>query len=125
MAVRKAKKQAATGAAYTNVLLEQMRSEQRAMFGAMNAWGERLERKFDARFEQVDQRLGNLEAAVLQNSRDIKQNTEDIRRLASELADLREEVRRLRNDFDTREEKARIAALEARVTELERRVKTG
>ncbi len=66
----------------------------------------------------MNERLSNLEAAVMQNSRDIQQNTRDI-------ADLREEMRRLRHDFDSREEKTRIAALEERVTKLERQLKAG
>lgn len=129
------KKAASRGVAYTNVLLEQIRAEGRATLEAVKSMEQSLRRDFGEQFARVNERLSNLEAAVMQNSRDIQRNSEDIRknsedirknsediqRLDAEVAGLRDEIRRLRHDFDTREERARIADLEARVTKLERR----
>jgi len=116
----------------TNVLLEDIRAQQNVMFEAMTSWRDELRREFREGFAHVNRRLDILEAAVRQNSEDIKKNSEDIkknsediRRLSQELDDLRVEVRRLRADFDGREELARIVLLEGRVTELERKLAAG
>jgi hypothetical protein len=118
MAARKRKNGTTEGVAHTNVLLEQIRGDQRAMFEAMNAGFEGLRREMDTRFTRVDERLAILEAVVRQNSADIK-------RLATEIDELRAEIRGLRRDFDTREERERIAALEQRVAKLEQTLKVG
>lgn len=125
MAARTRSKRAPATAHQFGAILEEVRSQQTAMLEAISAWGERLERKFDVEFSRVNERLDNLEAAVRQNSLDIKKNSDDIRRLNAEVADLRAEVRQLRTDFDGRHEKAQIAVLEARVTRLEQHVKIG
>ena len=118
MAARKKRTTDAEGVGYTNVLLEQIRAKQDAMYEAMIAMGAGIRRELRSQIAKVTARLDDLEAVV-------KQNSADIRALRAEVAELRAEVRQLRHDFDNRDERAKIAALEARVTELERRVKAG
>ncbi len=98
----------------TNVLLEDIRAGQKAMFEGMTAMGSMLRAEFREELAKVHVRLEALESAVKQNTAEIKQSSADIR-------ELREELRRLRHEFNHREELARIASLEERVTALEQR----
>jgi predicted RNase H-like nuclease (RuvC/YqgF family) len=132
MAARKSKTALAEQVAYNNVLLEQIRSDQKAMYEAMIAMNEGLRRELRSEIGKVTARLEVLESVVKQNSEDIRTLRTEVGQLRSEVAELRAdvaslrtEVERLRNDFEKRDEVARIAALEARVTELERRLKVG
>ena len=125
MAARKKRTADAEGVGYTNVLLEEIRAKQDAMYEAMVAMGEGLRGEFRSEIAKVTQRLDVLESVVRQNSEDIKVLRAEVAELRAEVAELRTEVRQLRRDFDNREERTKIAALEARVTELERLVKAG
>src|SRR5438045_2038913 len=98
MAARKKRTTDAQGIGYTNVLLEEIRSKQDAMYEAMIAMGEGLKREFRSEIAKVTERLDTLESVV-------KQNSEDICALRAEVAELRAEVRQLRHDFDNREER--------------------
>jgi predicted nucleic acid-binding Zn-ribbon protein len=92
----------------TNVLLEDVQSKFEIVLEAVISSRDYLDRKFEARFVAIEERLSNLEFAVKQNSKDI-------------LA-LREDLNQLRRDFEHRQELQRIAALERRVEALERTV---
>ncbi len=91
----------------TNVLLEDVQSKFEIVLEAVNSSRDYLDRKFEARFVAIEERLSNLEFAVRQNSKDI-------------LA-LRDDLNQLRKDFDQRQELQRIAVLERRVDMLERK----
>ena len=116
--IRAGKRTPSEGVAKTHALIEQIRSEQRAMFASMTASFEALRRDLRGDLAWVEKRAAALEAAVTQGSADIGL-------LERQVVQLSSEVRRLRRDFDSREETARIAALEARVTKLEELLKVG
>src|SRR4029453_1132963 len=63
----------------TGVLLEEMRAQNRATIEAVGASRVALEDKINSPARETGGRLTVLEAAVRQNSRDIKKNSEDIR----------------------------------------------
>ncbi len=114
---------------YTNVILEEVRSQQKAMFEAITSMREEFTRTLNERFDAVELRLQALESAVRENSADIQKNSadiqknsEDIRRLFEITSELRLEIRSLRADFEQREDRARIAALEDRLQKLEQRM---
>lgn len=96
-----------SAAARTNILLEEIKAQNRATYEAVMNVKEELERKFDARFDRIEARLDVLESAV--------------KALFAEVAALRAEVNQLRHDFDHREELGRLEALERRVEALEKR----
>ena len=91
------------------VLLEEMRAQNRATIEAVEASRVALEGKIDSFADETGGRLTVLEAAVRQNSRDIKRNSEDIRKNGEDLRVLIERVDSL-------------GSLDQRVSTLERRV---
>ena len=96
-----------TAAERTNVLLEDIKAQNRATIEAVWNAKEELERKFGERFERIEQRLDRVEDAIRYHSK--------------EIAELRTELRQLRSDFDERTELSRLDALERRVALLEKR----
>ena len=90
-----------------NVLLEDIKAQNRVTLEAVLSSKEELERKFGERFERIEERLDRVEDAIRHHSK--------------EIAELREELHQLRNDFAQREELARLDALERRVDALEKR----
>lgn len=107
-------------------LLEDLRSQQDVMLEGIASISERLDRTMTLEAGQrLERRILDLEAVVRQNSADIRKHSEELQKHSEELREMRDELRRLRTDFDAREEKARVAALEARVTRLEQQLKVG
>jgi hypothetical protein len=90
------------------VLLEEMRAQNRATIEAVEASRVALEGKIDSLGRETGGRLTVLEAAVRQNSRDIKKNSEDIRTNG-------EDIRVLTERVDS------LGPLDQRVSALERR----
>jgi hypothetical protein len=88
------------------VILEEIRSQNRATIEALQASEARLERKIDDGLGGVHLRLDVVEGVVRQNSKDILQNSTDIRQ----------------NTADIRQNSADIQALTQRVGELDTRV---
>ena len=117
-----------------NVLLEDIQSKFEIVLEAVNSSRDYLDRKFEARFVAIEERLSNLEFAVRQNSKDILALREDVNHLRKDVDLLRTDVDllrkdfdhlrkdfdHLRKDFDQRQELQRIAALERRVDALEK-----
>src|SRR6266536_1862406 len=67
------------------VLLEEMRTQNRAAIEAVEANRVALEDKIDALARETGGRLAILETAVRQNSADIRQNSEEIRRNSEDI----------------------------------------
>ncbi len=103
-----------------NVLLEDIQSKFEIVLEAVNSSRDYLDRKFEARFVAIEERLSNLEFAVRQNSKDILALREDVNHLRKDVDLLRKDFDHLRKDFDQRQELQRIAALERRVDALEK-----
>ena len=74
------------------VLLEEMRSQNRATIEAVEATRMALEDKIDTRGRETEHRLTILETAVRQNSADILKNGEDIRKNSDDIRVLTERV---------------------------------
>jgi len=91
------------------VLLEEIRAQNRATIEAVEASRVALEGKINSLARDTGGRLTVLEAAVRQNSRDIKTNSEDIRKNS-------EDIRVLIERVDS------LGPLDQRVSTLERRV---
>jgi hypothetical protein len=94
------------------VLLEEMRAQNLATIGAVEASRVALEGKIDSLARETGGRLTVLEAAVRQNSRDIKKNSGDIRKNS-------EDIRVLIERVDS------LGPLDQRLSTLERRVLGG
>jgi hypothetical protein len=97
------------------VILEDIRSQNRATIEAVEAAREALEAKIDMVDRNSQARDAVLEAAVRQNSADIRRNSEDIRRNSEDI---------LKNSEDLRDVTTRVDALvplDQRVSALERR----
>jgi UTP:GlnB (protein PII) uridylyltransferase len=103
---------AGSAASYTNVLLEDIRSQVRAMAEALTLTA--TKKDLENLRNDLTARIEVLETAVRQNSEDIRENSEDIRMLA-------EELRRLSAIVAGKADRAALEAVEARVTTLERR----
>jgi hypothetical protein len=86
------------------VLLEEMRAQNRATIEAVDASRATLEGKIDALARETGGRLTVLEAAVRQNSRDIKRNGADIRKNSKDIrknsADIRTNSEGIRKNSD-------------------------
>jgi len=91
------------------VLLEEMRAQNRATIEAVEASRVTLEGKIDSLARETGGRLTVLDAAVRQNSRDIKNNGEDIRKNSEDIRVLTERVDAL-------------GPLDQRVSAIERRL---
>jgi hypothetical protein len=91
------------------VIVEEMRAQNRATIEAVEASRVMVEERID-RFERATEgRFTVLEAAVRQNSTDIGQNSADIRRNSADI---------LQNTTDIRQNSEDIRALSARVEAL-------
>jgi hypothetical protein len=75
------------------VLIEEMRAQNRATIETVEASRVALEGKIDSLARDTGGRLTVLEAAVRQNSRDIKENSEDIRKNRGPRLDSRRRAR--------------------------------
>ena len=91
----------------TNVLLEDMRTQNRVTYEALSGQIQALDRRIGERFDQLEERVTLLENVV--------------RKLYEEVHQLRVDVNQLRSDFDKRAELSRLDALERRVALLEKR----
>ena len=114
----------------TEILLEEIRSQNHATIEAVEALGARLH----GEMEDLDRRLGGridvLSVAVRQNSEGIRglkvavgQNTEDIRELKVAVGQNSEAVARIDRKLDRKADTAAVSALEVRVTTLEQRAR--
>jgi len=98
------------------VLLEEMRAQNRATIEAVEASRVALEDKINSLARETGGRLTVLEAAVRQNSRDIKKNSEDIKKNSEDIRKSGEDIRVLIERVDS------LGPLDQRVSTLERRV---
>lgn len=125
------------------VRLQRIEQQSRTIYDAVVSTHRHLEAKLEEGFDRLNRRIDALEAAVRQNSEDIRklraavrQNTEDIRQNSEDIQKLRAEVRqnsediqKLRADLytlslaiDRKADAEELAALESRVSALEQRV---
>ena len=105
------------------VLLEEMRAQNRATIEAVEASRVTLEGKIDSLARETGGRLTVLEAAVRQNSRDIKKNSADIRTNSADIRKNSKDIRKNSEDIRTNSEDIRknsddIRVLTARVDAL-------
>jgi hypothetical protein len=98
------------------VLLEEMRTQNRATIEAVEASRVALEGKIDSLARETGSRLTVLGTAVRQNSRDIKKNSEDIRTNSDDIRKNSEDILVLIGRVDA------LGPLDQRVSTLERRV---
>ena len=105
------------------VILEEMRSQNRATVEAVEAIRVTVDQRID-RFESATQdRFTVLEAAVRQNSTDIRQNSADIRQNTTDIRQNTADIRRNSDDIrqntaDIRQNSEDIRGLSARVEAL-------
>ena len=114
---------ALSGVRGNGVLIEEMRSQNRATIEAVEASRVVLESKIDSLARETGGRLTVLETAVRQNSRDIKRNSEDINRNSEDIRKNSEGLQK--NSEDIRmliESVDPLGPLDQRVSTLERRV---
>jgi methyl-accepting chemotaxis protein len=105
-----------------DVLLEEIRSQNRATIEAVEASREALEAKIDDVDRNSQARDAVLAAAVRQNSRDIRQNSRDILKNSEDILKNSEDIRK--NSEDIRVLTTRVdglGPLDQRVSALERR----
>jgi len=111
------------------VILEDIRSQNRATIEAVQATRAALEEKIDQVDRDSKARDGVLEAAIRQNSKDIRKNSEDIRKNSDDIRTNSEDIRKNTEDIGTNSEDIRALAtrvealgpLDQRVSALERR----
>jgi hypothetical protein len=104
------------------VILEDIQSQSRAKFEAVQAMRAALEEKIDQLDRNSQARDEVLEAAVRQNSKDIRKNSKDIRKNSKDIRKNSEDIRK--NSEDIRVLTTRVDALgplDQRVSALERR----
>jgi phage shock protein A len=97
-----------------NVLLEDMRTQNRVTYEALSGQIEALDRRIGARFDRLEERVTLLENVV-------RQLHEEVHKLRVDVNQLRADMNELRSDFDKRTELSRLDALERRVALLEKR----
>lgn len=97
------------------VILEEIRSQNRATIEAVEATREALEAKIDQVDRNSQARDAVLEAAVRQNSKDIRKNSEDLRQNSVDILKNSEDIRLLTTRVDA------LGPLDQRVSALERR----
>jgi len=107
---------ALSGVRGNGVLIEEMRAQNRATIEAVEASRVVLESKIDSLARETGGRLTVLEAAVRQNSRDIKKNSEDVRKNSEDIRKNSEDILVLIERVDS------LGPLDQRVSTLERRV---
>jgi outer membrane murein-binding lipoprotein Lpp len=117
-----------TAAERTNVLLEDIRAQNRATYEALSGQIEGLERRMGARFDRLEERVTLLENVVRKLHEEVQQLRADVdllrvdvNLLRVDVNQLRVDVNQLRADFDNRAELSRLDVLERRVTVLEKR----
>ncbi len=110
-----------SAAEHTNVLLEDIRAQNRATYEGVTGAIEGLERRLAARFESLEERVTMVENAVRQLLTETTRLSNEIADLRGEVNELRADVNRLRHDFDNRNELSRLDELERRVALLEER----
>ena len=121
---------ALSGVRGNGVLIEEMRAQNRATIEAVEASRVVLEGKIDSLARETGGRLTVLEAAVRQNSRDIKKNSEDIRKNSEDIRKNSEDIRNNTEGIRKNSEDIRVliegvdalGPLGQRVSTLERRV---
>ena len=96
------------------VILEDIRSQNRATIEAVWSVRDELKREIAERQELTDARLQTLESAVRQNSTDVLTLQGDVRNLQRDVHNLADKVEHLDEKVDT------LSGLEARVSTLER-----
>jgi hypothetical protein len=97
------------------VILEDIRSQNRATMEALQATRAALEEKIDRVDRSSKARDAVLEAVVRQNSKDIRQNSEDIRKNSEDILKNSDDIRVLTTRVDA------LGPLDQRVSALERR----
>jgi methylthioribose-1-phosphate isomerase len=97
------------------VLLEDIRSQNRATIEALQVTRDALEEKIDQVDRNSQARDAVLEAAVRQNSKDIHKNSEDIRQNGVDILKNSDDIRLLTTRVDA------LGPLDQRVSALERR----
>src|SRR5438552_7591776 len=97
------------------VILEDIRSQNRATMEALQATRAALEEKIDQVDRNSQARDAVLEAAVRQNSKDIRTNSDDIRKNTEDIRKNSDDIRVLATRVDA------LGPLDQRVSALERR----
>ena len=106
-----------TAQAYTNVLLEDIRTQVQLAVEVANGTREALERKIEESHRQLSMRMDVIEGAVRENGDDIRKNSEDIRTLVERVDTLTESVKEL--SMTARAHDSRLDRLEERVGTLQ------
>jgi predicted phage tail protein len=99
----------------TNVLLESLERQMKAVLEAVNTNGSTLRTEIRELEARLSARITVLEEVVREHSRSLREQSEEIRAL-------RRDLNAFRHDFDHREEVPRLKALEARVAIVEQRL---
>jgi hypothetical protein len=114
------------------VLLEDMRAQNRATIEAVLSTRQALEAKLDAQRLELLGRIEALEVAVRMNSEDIRRNSADIRQNSADIrqntADIRQntaDIQRVLEKLDGKVDAVELARLEQRVAALERQAHSG
>ncbi len=81
-----------------NVLLEEIRAQNRATIEAVHSEVGLLRREMNERFERVEVRLDVLEAVVRQHSKDIQELKRDVAELKGDVAELKRDVAELKRE---------------------------
>jgi methyl-accepting chemotaxis protein len=101
------------------LLLEDMRSQNRATVEAMLA----AQRETNERIGELDSRLSgridSLALAVRGNSKDIRKNSEDIRKNSEDIRKNSEDIQRVEQKLDRKADAESVRDLAARVARLE------
>jgi chromosome segregation ATPase len=111
--------------AHMNVLLEDIRAQNRVTYEAVVSFRDELRAEMQEGFRALVERVRVLEEVVRQHTTELREVRADISTLKADVASLKDEMRRLRNDFDNREERAKLHALEQRVQRLEEQLRAG
>jgi hypothetical protein len=105
-----------------NLLLEEIREQNRATIEAVLSSRQEIMRELGGRIDVLSRRIDALELAVRINSEDIRKNSEDIRKNSEDIAALHERLSRVEESLRRRPDEAAIQDLQVRVEALERRL---
>ena len=112
-----------SGVRGNGVLIEEMRAQNRATIEAVEASRVVLESKIDSLARETGGHLTVLQAAVRQNSRDIKKNGADIRRNSADIRKNSDDIRKNSDDIRVLTERVdTLGPLDQRVSAIERRL---